>query len=443
MLAILGTVMIVVFTYLIMAKRLSPIASLTLIPVVFAVLGGFGGKLGTMIMDGLKLVAPSAALLLFAILFFGILIDAGLFDPLIEKILKIVKGDPVKIAMGTAILSLLVALDGDGTTTYMIAVSALLPLYIRIGMNPLILATVSMLSLSIMSGMTPWGGPATRAIAVMGLDASEFFIPLLPTMIGGALWVVFTGYLLGKRERRRIGIADIQHNKVDPEILSQLAAAQETVYDDGSASIKRPHLRYFNLLLVLMIMTVLVMGLLPAPALFLVGFIIALMINYPNLDLQKERIAAHANNALTVVLLVFAAGVFAGILSGTKMVDAIAQALISIIPDSAGPLFPAIGAITSMPFTFVLSNDAYYFGVLPILAEAASAYGVSPIEIARASIMGQPVHLMSPLVASTFLLVSMVNVDISEFQRFAYKWAILTGVVITGLALLTGALTLL
>ncbi|MDM5201232.1 citrate:proton symporter [Fictibacillus enclensis] len=444
MLAILGIIMIVVFTYLIMAKRLSPIASLTLVPVVFAVLGGFGGKLGTMIMDGLKLVAPSAALLLFAILFFGILIDAGLFDPLVEKILKIVKGDPVKIAMGTAILSLLVALDGDGTTTYMIAVSALLPLYIRIGMNPLILATVSMLSLSIMSGMTPWGGPATRAIAVMGLDASEFFIPLLPTMIGGALWVVFTGYLLGKRERRRIGIADLKHKKVDPEILSQLAAAQETMSADGdSASFKRPHLRYFNLLLVSAVMTVLVMGLLPAPPLFLVGFIMALMINYPNLDLQKERIAAHANNALTVVLLVFAAGVFAGILSGTKMVDAIAQALISIIPDSAGPLFPAIVAITSMPFTFVLSNDAYYFGVLPILAEAASAYGVSPIEIARASIMGQPVHLMSPLVASTFLLVSMVNVDISAFQRFAYRWAILTALVITCLALLTGALTLL
>jgi Mg2+/citrate symporter len=52
------------------------------------------------------------------------------------------------------LLSLVVALDGDGTTTYMITCAAMLPLYKRIGMNPMILATIAMLSLSIMSGMT-------------------------------------------------------------------------------------------------------------------------------------------------------------------------------------------------------------------------------------------------------------------------------------------------
>ncbi|MED3892345.1 citrate:proton symporter, partial [Peribacillus frigoritolerans] len=164
-LTILGISMVTVFTYLIMSKRLSPIVALTLVPIVFAVVGGFGSKIGTMMMEGIKLVAPSAALLLFAILFFGIMIDTGLFDPLIKKLLEVVKGDPVKISMGTTILALLVALDGDGTTTYIITVSAMYPLYKRIGMNPLVLATVAMLALSVMSGMTPWGGPATRAIA--------------------------------------------------------------------------------------------------------------------------------------------------------------------------------------------------------------------------------------------------------------------------------------
>jgi len=199
---------------------------------------------------------------------------------------------------------------------------------------------------------------------------------------------------------------------------------------------------WVNFFLVVSIMIILVMELLPSPVLFLVGFVIALTINYPNLEEQKERILAHAGNALTVVVLVFAAGVFSGILSGTKMVDAIAKTLVAIIPESLGPFFPTIVAITSMPFTFVLSNDAYYFGVLPILAKAATSYGIDPVEIARASILGQPVHLMSPLVASTILLVGMVGTDIGEFQRFTYKWAILTSLVITGLALMTGALSL-
>lgn len=432
MLAFLGLAMVVVFTFLIMTKRLSPIVALTVVPIVFAVIGGFGGTTGKMMLDGLKMVAPSAALLLFAILFFGLMIDAGLFDPLIRKILKRVNGDPMKIAVGTALLSLLVALDGDGTTTYMITCAAMLPLYKRIGMNPMILATIAMLSLSIMSGMTPWGGPATRAIAALGLDAGEYFVPLLPTMIGGAMWVVFTAFLLGRAERKRIGNVQLQSGGGDCYISAIL---EDTPH-------KRPKLAYVNLVLVIAVMVALVLGLMHSAILFLIGFVLALMINYPQLDIQKERILAHSGNAMTVVLLVFAAGIFAGIFSGTKMVDALAQTLVDWIPPSWGHLFPLVVAITSMPLTFVLSNDAYYFGVVPILANAAAAYGIDPVEIARASILGQPVHLMSPLVASTLLLVGMVDRDIGDFQKATVKWAVLTSLVVTALALLTGAISL-
>ena len=434
--------MVTIFTFLIMTKKMSPIVALTLIPIIFAIIGGFASDIGPMMLEGIKLVALSAALLLFAILFFGVMIDAGLFDPLISKILQIVKRDPVRIAVGTAVLSLMVALDGDGTTTYMIVVSAMLPLYKRIGMNPLIMATIAMLSLSVMSGMTPWGGPATRVIAVLGLDASEFFVPLIPTMMGGALWVIFAAYILGKRERKRIGSLNLDYSSnVDSIAQSETAATLEETITEEENDIKRPKLLWINLLIVLLIMTTLILNLLPAPVLFLIGFIFALLINYPDLEKQKERMLAHSGNALIVVILVFAAGVFAGILSGTKMVDAMATTLVSIIPESLGEFFPIIVAITSMPFTFVLSNDAYYFGVLPILAEAASAYGIDPIEIARASILGQPVHLMSPLVASTILLVGMIGKDIGDHQRFAFKWAILSSLILTALAILTGAIS--
>ncbi|NHN77929.1 TRAP transporter large permease subunit [Azotobacter chroococcum] len=431
MLALLGLAMVVVFTVLIMTKRLSPIVALTVVPIVFALFGGFGDGLGKMMLDGLKMVAPSAALLLFAILFFGILIDAGLFDPLIRRILKVVNGDPVKIAMGTALLSLLVALDGDGTTTYMITCAAMLPLYRRIGMNPMVLAILAMLSLSIMSGMSPWGGPATRAIAVLGLDAGEFFVPLLPTVIGGAAWVVFTAWMLGRGERKRVGSVVLQSGGSNCYIEEIL----------GDSTHKRPRLAWLNLLLVAAVMVALVMGVMHSAVLFLIGFVVALMINYPHLEQQKERVLAHAGNAMTVVLLVFSAGVFAGIFSGTKMVDALAQGLVDMIPPEWGTLFPLVVAITSMPLTFVLSNDAYYFGVVPILANAAAAYGIDSLEIARASVLGQPVHLMSPLVASTLLLVGMVDRDIGEFQKATFKWAVLTSLVITALALVTGALT--
>ena len=97
-----------------------------------------------------------------------------------------------------------------------------------------------------------------------------------------------------------------------------------------------------------------------------------------------------------------------------------------------------ITALVSMPFTFFMSNDAFYYGVLPVLAEAASHYGITAVEMARASIVGQPVHLLSPLVPSTYLLVALAGIDFGDHQRFTLKWAVLVCMCILVAALLMG-----
>ncbi|MCP1122284.1 citrate transporter [Bacillus sp. AFS018417] len=435
MLAILGFAMVFVFMFLIMTRRMSALVALMLIPTLFAIISGFYANVGPMMLAGIKNLAPTGIMLMFAILYFGIMIDSGLFDPAISRILKIVKGDPLKIVVGTAILTLLVSLDGDGTTTYMITVSAMYPLYKRLNMNPLILAGIVMLGAGV-TNIIPWGGPTARAMSALGLDASQLFTPLIPALIGGALWVIFVAYMLGKKEQKRLGIVDIQFSKAEKSAFTEQAATVE-VYD-----YKRPKLLWINFLLTVVLMTCLIMEILPLPVLFMLAFAIAVMINYPNLEQQKERIASHAGNVLAVVSLVFAAGIFTGILSGTKMVDAMAHSLVALIPDSLGPHLPIITAITSMPFTFFMSNDAYYFGVLPILTKAAASYGVSAAEMGRASLLGQPVHMLSPLVASTYLLVGMAKVDFGDHQRFTLKWAVGTTLFMLFIAILTGVISL-
>jgi len=411
MLAILGFLMIIVFMVLIMTRRISAMIALIVIPVVFALIGGFGKDIGPMALEGIKSVAPTGIMILFAILFFGIMIDAGVFDPIISTILKIVKGDPVKIAIGTAVLALLISLDGDGTTTYMITISAMLPLYKRIGMRPLILAGIAVSSSGVMN-LLPWGGPTARAMTALQLEMGDVFTPVIPSMIGGIVFVLFMAYCLGRKERKRIGVLEIDYGTV-----AMMAATSE------ADILKRPKLILVNYLLIIVLLVALIQELLPATVLFMLGFAIAITLNYPNLHEQKERIMHYADNALSVVSMVFAAGIFTGVLGGTEMVDAMANSMITHIPDNLGSQLTIITAVISAPFTFFMSNDAFYYGVLPLLSKAASIYGIDPALIARASLLGQPVHLLSPLVPSTYLLVGMVGEDFGDLQRMFLKWA--------------------
>jgi CitMHS family citrate transporter len=432
MLAVLGFAMMFVFMFLIMTKKLSVLTSLILTPIVFALLAGFQfDRVGEMIIDGIQQVAPIAVLIMFAILYFGIMIDTGLFDPMIAKILKLVKGDPLKIVVGTAVLTMLVALDGDGTTTYMITVTAMLPLYTLLGLNPLILAGIAGVGMGIMNTI-PWGGATPRAASALGVDPSDLFLPMIPAIASGILAMIVIACFLGKIERKRLGIIELAMSSHSSD---QIAAAAET-------DLKRPKLWWFNLILTMLLIVFLVSGKVSLPVLFILAFSIALIVNYPNLDDQRERISAHSSNVLAIVSMIFAAGVFTGILTGTEMVGAMATSLVSMIPEQFGGFIPVIVALTSGIFTFFLPNDAYFYGVLPILAETATAYGITPVEIARASIIGQPIHMLSPLVPSTHLLVGMAGVSIDDHQKFAVKWAVLVVVVMTVFAVLFGAIAI-
>lgn len=440
MLALLGYCMVAVFMALIMTKRMSALLALIIVPILFALIGGFYTGIGDMMLEGIKQVAPTGVMLVFAILYFGIMIDAGLFEPIVNTILRIVKGDPLKIALGTVALASLVALDGDGTTTFIITVTAMLPLYKKLNMNLYMLATLALLSIGVMN-MTPWGGPTARVISSLQLTTEEVFLPLIPVMAAGILFAFLAAWYFGIKERKRIGI-----RQMDDSAIRELQAAEEQVAAAVSretlTDLQRPQLIWINAGLTIALLIALIAGLLPLPVLFMLGFAIAAMINYPNLVQQKERVAAHAGNVLAVVALVFASGIFTGIMNGTEMVDAMATALVQVIPDQLGSQLPLITAITSMPFTYFMANDPYYYGIIPIIGETAASYNIPMAEIARASVLGQPAHVLSPLYAAGYLLVGMIGIDYGQNQRFALKWAVASSLFMIMTAIVFGVISI-
>jgi CitMHS family citrate-Mg2+:H+ or citrate-Ca2+:H+ symporter len=431
MLSFFGFATIALFLLLIITKRLSVITALVLVPLLMGLLAGFTPKeLGEMILVGIKQVAPTGILLMFAVLYFATMLDAGLFDPVIAGIIRYVKGDPLKVILGTAILTMIVHLDGDGTATFMIVMSAFLPIYRQLKINRLMLPGIVALSVGPLH-LVPWSGTSARAISTLKTDATQLFNPNIPAIIAGIAWVLVVAYWFGLKERKRLGIADL--NYVHHENLT-----------DEQRQLRRPKLFWLNAILTIGLIITLMKGWFPAPALFVVAAVVALVVNYPKLPDQQKVLRSHGNNIFMVSSMIFAAGVFSGILTGSKMIDAMATSLVSLIPQQHAAWLPTLTAITSMPSSLLFTPDAYYFGVVPILSNTATQFGIDPLEIGRAALLGQMTvgFPVSPLTASTFLLVGLAEVDLGDHQRFILKWAFGTTLVMTLAALLTGSIHL-
>lgn len=467
MLTILGFAMIATFLVLIMTKKMSPIAALVLIPALFCVAVGQGAQLGDYVIEGVGTLAPTAAMLMFAIVYFGVMIDVGLFDPVVRGILRFCKADPMRIVVGTALLAAVVSLDGDGSTTFMITVSAMYPLYKRLKMSLVVLTGVAATANGVMNTL-PWGGPTARAATALKVDAADIFVPMIPALAVGLLAVVLLACVLGRRERKRLGMLTLDEALVtEPETVlvgagggDRLTKAPEGTAtggtgttgggaDDAGAdeefkgldphrSTLRPKLYWFNAGLTVALLAAMILELMPIPVLFLLGAALALTVNFPHMPDQRARIAAHADNVLNVSGMVFAATVFTGVLTGTGMVEHMADWLVGAIPDAMGPHMAVVTGVLSLPLTYFMSNDGFYFGVLPVLAEAGAAHGVSSLEIARASIVGQPLHMSSPLVPAVYVLVGMAKVEFGDHTRFTVKWAVLTSLVVLAAGILFG-----
>lgn len=493
MLVILGFAMIAVFMVLIMTKKLTPVLALIIVPTVFGLFAGAGLGMGDMVLDSMKSMTSTAALLMFAIIYFGLMIDVGLFDPLVKFILRKLGNDPAKVVLGTALLAAAVSLDGDGSTTFILTTAAMLPIYLRLKMSPVVLTCVAGLANGTMN-IVPWGGPTARAATALEIDVNDVFVPMLPSLVAGVAVVLAFAWLLGIQERNRLratqpeiwdvpstaepftaeasdggapaagtgsgrgrtgtnpGGAAPAGGGLSPEgsSVAVLDRPEELVDDSDTAmadtaldpnrSTLRPKLFWFNLALTVAVMGMLIADLVPLPYVFMVGSAIALLVNFPNVKDQGTQLVAHAPSIVAVVSMVMAAAVLTGVLTGTGMVEAMSAWLVQIIPSSMGPFLAVITGVLSIPMTFFMSNDAFYFGVLPVLSETAGHYGISAAEMARASITGQPFHMQSPLVPAILLLVSLAKVDLGDHHKKVLWRSAVVSLVMLGIGMLTGAI---
>jgi CitMHS family citrate-Mg2+:H+ or citrate-Ca2+:H+ symporter len=419
MLTLIGLLTIGSLVLLLLIGRMSPILPLILVPLLGALAAGFGPEaISGFYTEGLGRVISIATMFVFAITFFGVLQDTGLFRPIISAMVKVTRGNVIAVTVATAVIGMLAHLDGAGATTFLLTVPALLPLYKELRMSPYLMLLLLALGAGILN-MVPWAGPLGRASAVTGIDVTELWQGLIPVQIFGAVLLVAMAALLGWREKRRIARAAGEADS--SEAVSTFGGLHEPSTEE--LALQRPGRIWINAILLLLVIVALFTAILPAGYIFMIGLCAALLINYPGGKLQMDRMAAHAPSALSMGMIILAAGSMLGIFTGTGMLSSIAQDLVQVLPESMVPMLHIVLGVFGLPMELVLSTDAYYFGLLPVTLEVVATHGVAPSEVVYALTIGNIIGtFISPFSPALWLALGLAGLDLGRHIRYSLWW---------------------
>lgn len=409
MVAVVGFAMIICIVALLLKGKMSPIVVLTVIPAVAALILGHGPvEIADFIKEGVKTTTNNGILFIFSVIYFGVMSDTGMFDVIVNFLVKKAGNNVIAVTIATAIIATIAHLDGTTATTVLITIPALYPVYKAMKIDTKILLCLTGACMGVMN-LLPWGGPVARAATVLSMDANDLWHILIPIQIVGLIFNIVVAVLLGMLAIKQ-GAGAGKGEKVE----------QDQKTKDEEIALRRPKLLIFNLALTIGLIAVLSAGLVTSYVVFMIALSLALAVNYPNLKTQDKLVKKHAPAALIISATLFSAGAMVGIFDGTGMLTEMANAIMSIIPGFLGQFIHIIFGILALPLGLCIGTDAYFYGIMPLVMQVGETYGVASLSTALTMIIGKNLALMvSPLVPATYLAIGLTDVELKDHMKFS------------------------
>lgn len=430
LLGIAGFVLMILIVALLLWGKSTPAVVFILLPIIVGFLVGFSpADMSEYIKSGVSSVSTTAILFIFAVLFFGVMNDAGVFDRIVNKVLKAVGGNVLLLMFATVLIAFIGHLDGSGATTLLIAIPPLLPIYKKMNVRPIILLCITTLTMGVMN-IVPWGGPCGRTAAALEVGTADLWHYCIPAQVFGMLMILGYCVIFARLEKKRGAGANL--NAPVEETPEEIKAENE---------LHRPKLFWFNIALIVAVVLMLTMTSVATHVTFMIALAIALMVNYPSQKMQAERVKAHATDALTMAFTALASGVLIGIMGKSPMLDAMTQMVLSAMPASMAPHLHILFAAINSPLSMVVHGDALTYGILPIVNQIVSAYGIPAAAVGAAFLItfGPAIYIM-PMTAATYMGLGLTNVELKDHIAFSYKWAFLLAVGMLAFVVVTGVI---
>lgn len=433
MVALIGFLMIIMIVALLLKGRMSPIVVLGVVPAIAAlILGHSPVDIMSYIADGIKTTTSNGILFIFSVIFFGVLADAGLFDVIVSWLVKKAGDNVVAVTVVTALIATIAHLDGTTAVTVLITIPSMLPVYKKMNIDTRILLCLTGACMGVMN-LLPWGGPTARAATVLEMDATELWHLLIPLQLVGLIMNITLAVMLGLYAKKHG--AGVGKGIVTEEDVKEAKAAAELKKST-------PYL-IFDFLLAVGVIALLSTGVGKSYVVFMLGLCILLAVNYPDQKTQDKLIKKHAPSALIISATLFAAGAMVGVFDGTGMLEAMANAIMAIIPTALGKYIHLIFGALALPLGMCVGTDAYFYGIMPLVMQVGETYGVASLNTALTMLIGKNLALMvSPLVPATYLAIGLTGTELKDHLKFSIAPYYLISLIMLVFGVLLGIITI-